>query len=88
MFGSIVALFVLKYKGIWHLSCKDTGPFQWDNRILGCVLGIISFIVLKCIQLRYLPSKAGLNLSFIHFLDHPLTIKVTEYQMESYIPIL
>lgn len=51
-----------------------------NNRIVRCnVLGVVSIIVLKRVQLGYLPNKAGLNLSFIHFLYHYLTIKATEY---------
>lgn len=56
--------------------------------MLESVLEIVSIIVLKCTWLRYLPSKAGLNLSFTHFLYRSLTTNVTEYQMESYTLIL
>ena len=37
-----------------------------NERTVRCnVLGVVSIIVLKRMQLGYLPNKAGLNLSFI-----------------------
>lgn len=48
------------------LTVMRQASSQWNNRLVGCnVLGTVPIIVLECMQLDYLPNKAGVYLSFV-----------------------